>query len=110
MTDQQKLYRVFRLLQLLSQRPYRNVPHLASVLETSRETVYKYIRLLESVGYQIDKDEHNRPETTADSLAKLKPAFRKEGTITAGRTSAARPHSAQTQPAVYPSSAGAKPG
>ena len=32
----------------------------------------------------FDKDEHNRPETTADSLAKLKPAFRKEGTITAG--------------------------
>ena len=30
------------------------------------------------------KDEHNRPETTADSLAKLKPAFRKEGSITAG--------------------------
>lgn len=30
------------------------------------------------------KDEHNRPETTADSLAKLKSAFRKEGTITAG--------------------------
>lgn len=30
------------------------------------------------------KDEHNRPETTAESLAKLKPAFRKEGSITAG--------------------------
>jgi acetyl-CoA C-acetyltransferase len=30
------------------------------------------------------KDEHNRPETTAESLAKLKPAFRKDGTITAG--------------------------
>ena len=30
------------------------------------------------------KDEHNRPDTSADSLAKLKPAFRKEGTITAG--------------------------
>ena len=30
------------------------------------------------------KDEHNRPETSAESLAKLKPAFRKEGTITAG--------------------------
>lgn len=30
------------------------------------------------------KDEHNRPETTAESLARLKPAFRKEGTITAG--------------------------
>lgn len=30
------------------------------------------------------KDEHNRPDTTMQSLAKLKPAFRKDGTITAG--------------------------
>ena len=30
------------------------------------------------------KDEHNRPNTTAESLAKLKPAFRKDGSITAG--------------------------
>ena len=32
----------------------------------------------------FNKDEHNRPETTAESLARLKPAFRKDGTITAG--------------------------
>ncbi|MTD33736.1 thiolase family protein [Paludibacterium denitrificans] len=32
----------------------------------------------------FNKDEHNRPETTTESLAKLKPAFRKDGTITAG--------------------------
>ena len=32
----------------------------------------------------FDKDEQNRPETTLDALAKLKPAFRKDGTITAG--------------------------
>lgn len=30
------------------------------------------------------KDEHNRPDTTIESLARLKPAFRKDGTITAG--------------------------
>ncbi|WP_135451129.1 thiolase family protein [Tabrizicola caldifontis] len=30
------------------------------------------------------RDEHNRPETTLDSLARLKPAFRKDGTITGG--------------------------
>jgi acetyl-CoA C-acetyltransferase len=30
------------------------------------------------------RDEHNRRDTTLDSLAKLKPAFRKDGTITAG--------------------------
>jgi acetyl-CoA C-acetyltransferase len=30
------------------------------------------------------KDEANRPDTTIDTLAKLRPAFRKDGTITAG--------------------------
>jgi acetyl-CoA C-acetyltransferase len=33
---------------------------------------------------QFDMDEHNRPDTTFDSLARLKPAFRPNGTITAG--------------------------
>jgi acetyl-CoA C-acetyltransferase len=33
---------------------------------------------------EFKKDEHNRPDTTMQSLAKLKPAFRKDGTITAG--------------------------
>ena len=33
---------------------------------------------------KFEKDEHNRPDTTIESLSKLKPAFRKDGTITAG--------------------------
>lgn len=33
---------------------------------------------------RFDRDEANRPDTTVESLAKLKPAFRKDGTITAG--------------------------
>jgi acetyl-CoA C-acetyltransferase len=33
---------------------------------------------------QFDADEANRPDTTIEVLAKLKPAFRKDGTITAG--------------------------
>ena len=33
---------------------------------------------------QFDKDEGNRPETTLEALAQLKPAFRPNGTITAG--------------------------
>jgi 3-oxoadipyl-CoA thiolase len=32
-------------------------------------------------------DEHPRPGTTAEALAKLKPAFREEGTVTAGNAS-----------------------
>jgi acetyl-CoA C-acetyltransferase len=33
---------------------------------------------------QFDKDEANRPDTTLEALARLKPAFRPNGTITAG--------------------------
>lgn len=33
---------------------------------------------------RFERDETNRPDTTVDTLARLKPAFRKEGTITAG--------------------------
>jgi acetyl-CoA C-acetyltransferase len=32
----------------------------------------------------FEADEHNRPGTTLEALAKLKPAFREDGTITAG--------------------------
>jgi len=36
---------------------------------------------------QLAADEHPRPGTTAADLAKLKPAFRKDGTVTAGNSS-----------------------
>ncbi len=35
----------------------------------------------------FDKDEHIRPETTLEKLATLKPAFRENGTVTAGNSS-----------------------
>ena len=36
---------------------------------------------------EVVADEHPRADTTAESLAKLKPAFRKEGSVTAGNAS-----------------------
>lgn len=36
---------------------------------------------------QVSRDEGMRPETTAATLAKLKPAFREDGTVTAGNAS-----------------------
>ncbi|NWJ47520.1 MAG: thiolase family protein [Chloroflexi bacterium] len=36
---------------------------------------------------QIVADEHPRPQTTLDTLAKLKPAFKKDGVVTAGNAS-----------------------
>ena len=35
----------------------------------------------------IDKDDHIKPDTTLEALAKLNPAFGKEGTVTAGNAS-----------------------
>ncbi len=35
----------------------------------------------------VDRDDHMRPETTLDVLAKLPPAFKKDGTVTAGNAS-----------------------
>ncbi|NKQ34486.1 MAG: acetyl-CoA C-acyltransferase [Chloroflexi bacterium] len=35
----------------------------------------------------LDKDEHVRPDTTLEKLAKLRPVFRQNGTVTAGNSS-----------------------
>lgn len=35
----------------------------------------------------FDTDEHVRPDTTAEGLAKMRPAFKKDGTVTAGNAS-----------------------
>ncbi|MGP9800793.1 beta-ketothiolase BktB [Rheinheimera sp. NSM] len=37
--------------------------------------------------YVFDRDEHIRADTTAESLAKLKPAFKQDGIVTAGNAS-----------------------
>jgi len=41
----------------------------------------------EPTGEMFSEDDHRRPETTMESLAKLKPAFSKNGTVTAGNAS-----------------------
>ncbi|MFW1678160.1 acetyl-CoA C-acyltransferase family protein [Pontibacter sp. JAM-7] len=35
----------------------------------------------------VDTDEHVKPETTVDTLGKMRPAFKKDGTVTAGNAS-----------------------
>ena len=36
---------------------------------------------------ELERDEHPRPDTTAEKLSSLKPAFRQDGTVTAGNAS-----------------------
>lgn len=37
--------------------------------------------------FMVEVDEHPKPDTTVDALAKLRPAFSKDGTVTAGNAS-----------------------
>src|ERR1700680_2294765 len=41
----------------------------------------------EATGESLTEDDHRRPQTTMEALAKLKPAFGKKGTVTAGNAS-----------------------
>ena len=41
----------------------------------------------EATGESLTEDDHRRPQTTIEGLAKLKPAFGKSGTVTAGNAS-----------------------
>lgn len=59
MNEQQKILRVFKLIQLLADKHRKNIKELASTLEVSPSTVYKYIHLLEELGYLVDKDDHD---------------------------------------------------
>ena len=54
-----------------------------SRVAASRESLKREIIPIDDV----TADEHPRADTTAESLAKLKPAFRKDGTVTAGNAS-----------------------
>ncbi|MBA2448278.1 MAG: thiolase family protein [Chloroflexi bacterium] len=44
----------------------------------------------------VEVDEHPRPETTLEKLGQLKPAFRKDGTVTAGNSSGVNDGAAAT--------------
>src|SRR5204862_3148236 len=41
----------------------------------------------DTTGESLNEDDHRRPQTTMEGLAKLKPAFGKNGTVTAGNAS-----------------------
>ncbi|MDQ1086164.1 YafY family protein [Siphonobacter sp. SORGH_AS_1065] len=56
MTEQQKILRVFKLIRLLKERPGRTIGQLAQALETTARSVYRYLNLLESIGYAVDHD------------------------------------------------------
>jgi len=60
MTETQKLYRVFKLIQILNTPPRKTVKQLIPLLDSSSSDVYRLIKLLKNLGYPIKKDEQHR--------------------------------------------------
>jgi len=54
-----KLLRVLEIIALLKGKG-KNITELAARFDMSERSIYRYIRLLEAVGFVIDKDFHNR--------------------------------------------------
>jgi acetyl-CoA C-acetyltransferase len=52
-----------------------------------KEEILPYEVVTRKSSFIFDTDEHPKPDTTLESLAKLKPSFKKDGTVTAGNAS-----------------------
>ena len=60
MAEQRKILRIFKLISLLKGVKRRTPLELASILEISKRTAYRYFILLEELGFIIDVDFENR--------------------------------------------------
>jgi predicted DNA-binding transcriptional regulator YafY len=60
MFNQNRIYRLFQLINYLKARPAKSVRSIETYLETSERTVYRYLDLLKDVGFTIEKDNNNK--------------------------------------------------
>lgn len=60
MANQKSLNRLLRLIALLKQEPPKSIQYLADFMKTSNRTVYRYLQLLEDVGFNIEADKFNK--------------------------------------------------
>jgi acetyl-CoA C-acetyltransferase len=61
--------------------------HMKAVAAIKEEIVPIEVPGRKGKSVTVDTDEHPRPDTTLEALAKLKPTFKKDGTVTAGNAS-----------------------
>ena len=60
MFNQNRIYRVFRLINLLKSTPAKSIKRLSESMEVSERSLYRYMELLAEVGFAIQKDSSNR--------------------------------------------------
>lgn len=60
MHNQHKIHRVLQLIALLKAKPAKSISHLKMVLSSSERTVYRYIDLLDALGFEVLRDGQKR--------------------------------------------------
>ena len=60
MLNQHKILRVLQLISLLQQNPPKTVHHLATIIDTTHRTAYRYFDLLRELGFDLQRDKNNK--------------------------------------------------
>ncbi len=60
MLNQVKILRVLQLISLLKKPPAKNIKSIASILNNTERTVYRYLDLIKELGFDLHKDFENR--------------------------------------------------
>lgn len=60
MLNQHKILRVLQLISLLKKEPSKSIKFLAGILESTDRTVYRYLDLVKELGFDLQRDSHNR--------------------------------------------------
>ena len=60
MFNQNRIYRVFQLINFLKAKPAKSIRSVMQFLDTSERTVYRYLDMLKDLGFRIEKDSGSR--------------------------------------------------
>ena len=67
MFNQNRIYRLFQLINFLKARPPKSIRSIETFLETSERTVYRYLDLLKDLGFEVVKDHKNKIYIACDT-------------------------------------------
>jgi proteasome accessory factor C len=71
MFNQNRIYRLFQLINYLKVGPAKTVRNIETFLDTSERTVYRYLDLLKDLGFNIEKDSESKIFLAASSDSDL---------------------------------------
>lgn len=81
MIAQQKILRVFKLIQLLKGTRKRSAIEISEMMEISKRTFYRYLNLLEELGFEVELDFEGRYFIPTNEGDEIDFAFNSEETI-----------------------------